>query len=80
MNIERQIEFDKIKEMWMKLAVTEEARERIRKISVFLSESELRKHLRDTTDSRNFIEKLGTPPLQNITEIKEIMDAASATQ
>ncbi len=76
MNIERQIEFDKIKEMWMKLAVTEEARERIRKISVFLSESELRKHLRDTTDSRNFIEKLGTPPLQNITEIKEIMDAA----
>ena len=36
----------------------------------------MKKQLRDTTDSREMIEKLGTPPLQNVDEIKEIMMAA----
>lgn len=76
MNIEKQIEFDKIKEMWIDLAITEWAKERIRGVSFYLDESELRKQLRDTTDSRNLIEKLGTPPLQNLTEIKEILVVA----
>lgn len=73
MNIEKQIEFDKIKEMWMNLAITDSAKEKIKNISFFLSESKLRKQLKDTTDSRNLIEILGTPPLQNLTEIKEIL-------
>lgn len=73
MNIEKQIEFDKIKEMWINLATTECAKEKIREASIYLNENELRKQLRDTTNSRNLIEKLGTPPLQNLTEIKDIM-------
>lgn len=73
MNIEKQIEFDKIKEMWINLATTECAKEKIREVSFYLDEDELRKQLRDTTNSRNLIEKLGTPPLQNLTEIKDIM-------
>lgn len=73
MNIEKQIEFDKIKEKWMNLAVTEWAKEKIRGVSFYLSESELRKQLKDTTDSKQLIETLGTPPLQNLTEIKDIM-------
>lgn len=73
MNIENQIEFDKIKEMWMNLAVTERAKEKIRGISFYLNESELRKQLRDTTDGRDLIEKLGTPPLQKVDEIKELL-------
>ena len=32
MNIEKQIEFDKVKEIWMNLAVTEAAKEQIREI------------------------------------------------
>ena len=32
MNIEKIIEFDKIKEMWMELAVTDKAREQIQVI------------------------------------------------
>lgn len=76
MNIEKQIEFDKIKEMWMELAVTDSAKERIRDLSFLLSESELKKQLKDTTDSRKLIETLGTPPLQNLTEVKEILTAA----
>lgn len=73
MNIEKQIEFDKIKEIWRNLAVTEWAKEKISGISFFLNEGELRKQLSDTTNSRNIIEKLGTPPLQNLSEIKDIL-------
>ena len=73
MNIEKQIEFDKIKEMWAALAVTERARQQIAGAVCCLDESRLRKELRDTTDSRELIEKLGTPPLQNLSEIREIL-------
>lgn len=76
MKIEKQIEFDKIKEKWMKLALTEDARETIRGMRFYLSEGELRKQLRDTTNSRKLMEKLGTPPLQDVAEAKEIMAAA----
>lgn len=73
MNIDRQIEFDKVKEIWADLAVTDRAKEKIREASLLFSENELKKQLRDTTDARMLIEKAGTPPLQNISEIKEIL-------
>lgn len=76
MNIERQIEFVKIKEMWVNLAATEKAKEKIREVSFYLDENELRKQLKETTDSRNLIEKLGTPPLQSLSEIKDILAIA----
>lgn len=73
MNMEKQIEFDKIKEMWINLAVTEWAKEKIRNVSFYLEENELRKQLRDTTNGKKLMEKLGTPPLQNLDEVKEIL-------
>ena len=73
MNIERQIEFDKVKEIWVELAVTDPAKERIREAGIYFSETELKKQLKDTTDARFLIEKLGTPPLQNMTEVKEAL-------
>lgn len=73
MNIEKQIEFDKIKEKWMELAITDQAKEQIRTVSFCLSEMELRKRLKDTTDSRLLMEQIGMPPLQNVSEIKEIL-------
>ena len=76
MNIEKQIEFDKIKEMWRERAVTEWARKQITETSVCLSERELRKQLKDTTDSRRLMEKLGTPPLQNVAEIRNSLTVA----
>lgn len=68
MNIARQIEFDKIKEKWAELALTDWAKERIRAATLYFSEAELLKQLKDTTDARELIEKLGTPPLQNMSE------------
>lgn len=76
MNIDKQIEFDKIKEQWKNLAVTDRAREFIEETACYLSEGELRKQLRDTTNSKMLLEKLGTPPLQNVAEAKEILAAA----
>ena len=76
MNIERQIEFDKVKEIWTEFAITDWTKEKIKECSVIFSENELRKQLRDTTDARNLMENLGTPPLQNISEIKDILQIA----
>ena len=73
MNIDKQIEFDKVKEIWAELAITDYAKEQIRETTICLSENELRKLLRDTTSAKEMIEKLGTPPLQNITEIKDVL-------
>ena len=76
MSIDKQIEFDKVKEIWAELAITDYAKEKIRLCDILFSESELRKALKDTTDAKCLIEKVGTPPLQNITEIKEILAIA----
>lgn len=73
MNIEKQIEFDKIKELWRELCVTDWAKDKVNGISFYLSETELRKEIKDTTDSRRLIEQLGTPPLQNVENMKEIL-------
>lgn len=76
MNIEKQIEFDKIKEIWKSLAVTDAAKSRIDEVNVYLNESELRRELRETSSSKELIEKLGNPPLQSLTEIKDILGIA----
>ncbi|MBR4719676.1 MAG: DNA mismatch repair protein MutS [Lachnospiraceae bacterium] len=76
MNTENQIEFNKVKEIWSELAVTDYAKDKIKETWVFTDETRLRKELRDTTNSRRMIEKLGEPPLQNVSEMKEILDIA----
>lgn len=76
MNIEQQIEFDKIKEIWSGLAITQKAKDQIRDFTFIVKETELRKQLRDTTDGRQMIERFGTPPLQNVSEIREILTIA----
>lgn len=73
MDIEKNIELETIKTRWMEAAVTQNAKEKIHNITYYLSENELRKNIRDTTDSRDMIEKCGAPPLVNIDEIKEIL-------
>ena len=76
MNTEQQIEFDKIKEIWAQLAVTGAAKEGIANTSVILDEAELNVKLRETTNSREMMEKLGNPPLQDVTEVRKILTEA----
>ncbi len=74
--IENQIEFNKIKQMWCDLAVTDKAKEQIENRWIILDESRLRRELRDTTDAKELIEKLGNPPLQDVSEILDILKIA----
>ncbi len=76
MDIEKQLEFDRIKEIWSELTYTDKAVEMIQNTKIILDEPELLKMLRDTTNSRELVEKLGNPPLQSVTEMKEILTVA----
>ncbi len=76
MNTEQQTGFDKVKEMWAQLAISAYAKEKIAGTAAIMDERELLHQLKETTDSRDMIEKLGNPPLQDVTEIREIMQAA----
>ena len=80
MNIENQIEFHKVKEIWSNLAITKGAKEKIQNISVCLSENELRKLLRDTTESRKMLDQYGMPPLPDVRETREILKALEKGQ
>ena len=57
MNLDKVIEFDKVKERWKELAVTEHAHEKIDNATYILSEPELRKSLKDTTDARELMDR-----------------------
>jgi dsDNA-specific endonuclease/ATPase MutS2 len=76
MNIEKQIEFDRVKEIWSGLTHTGYAKNMIKEAGIILDETQLNKALRDTGDAREIIERQGTPPLQDVTEIWEILHIA----
>ena len=73
MNTESILEFDKIKQIWSDFALTESAKEKIKKEEPCLSESELLTKQRETTQARDMIEKGGNPPLVSLTGIKEYL-------
>lgn len=74
--VERLLEFDKIKERWKLLALTETARRTIAAMVPYLSENELHARLRETSEARLLIEKAGTPPLVSLEGIAELLHAA----
>ena len=75
--IENQIEFNKVKDIWAGFAITKEAKDRIKEKWIILDESTLRAELKNTSDAKEMIEKLGNPPLQDVSEILEILEIAS---
>lgn len=75
-NTEQILEFDKVKKLWMTLALTESAREEIRNTQPCISESELHTKLRETSEARTMMEKGGNPPLAALTGIREYLMAA----
>lgn len=69
--IEKVIEFDKIKELWMEFAMTDTAKEKIRNMVPYLSESELEAALRETSESRRMMEIFGNPPVVSLNGITQ---------
>ena len=78
--MEISLEFDKIKIIWADCALTEAARKAIQDTHMILSETELAARLRETTESRQMLEKCGTPPLVSLDGIEELLAAGEKGQ
>lgn len=70
------LEFDKIKEIWSGLALTDAAKKKIQKAAPILSEGELTAEQNKTQEARIMLEKMGTPPLTSLEGIRELLQAA----
>lgn len=70
------MEFDRILEMLKENANTAEAREQIEGLKPYREERELRRCLRETTQAREMLDLLGTPPLPRMERTKEYVDKA----
>ena len=70
---EKILEFDKIKEIWKALALTDWAKQEIEKTQPCLSELELKAKLKDTTEARILLEKCGNPPLTSLEGMQELL-------
>lgn len=73
---EQLLEFDKIKELWASYALTERAKEQILSAKPYLSEQELQKALRETTEGKTLMEQCGTPPLISLNGMTQYLSIA----
>lgn len=73
---EKILEFDKIKDIWSELALTDSAKKEIQEAAPVLSEVELQARQRETTEAKTMMEEMGTPPLSAMEGVRELMKAA----
>ena len=71
------LEFDKIKEKWIELALTEWAKEKIKDTVPSMSKNELIARQRETSEARELLEKSGNPPLVSLSGIRECIQTAA---
>lgn len=70
---EQILEFDKIKQIWTEYALTKFAKEQIEETTPYLEESKLLAALRETSQSRQMLELLGTPPMVSLEGLEEVI-------
>ncbi len=71
------IEFNIILEKLIDMAYTEKAKEELKNLKPYLSETEVIARLRDTTEAKLMIEKVGNPPVTALQGINELVEIAS---
>lgn len=76
LDTERVLEFNLVKEKLIELAYTDKAKEEIRNMRPYMSESELHARMRETTEARQLLEKAGSPPLTSLTGLDELIKFA----
>ncbi len=69
------LEFDKILDMLARHAVSDKVSERIRNLEPYMSETEVSRHLNETTEARRIMEQYGTPPLSPMTYLDTILSS-----
>ena len=71
------LDFNKILNKLEELALTENAKERIRNLQIYLSEDELKARMNETTEAKRVLEEVGTPALVSMKDIDRILEIAS---
>lgn len=71
----KKLEFDKILDILSGHAVSEKVSESIRNLGPYMSESEVSRHLDETSQARRIIEQYGTPPLSPMTDLDKIISS-----
>lgn len=72
------LEFNKILEMLSEMALTEKGKEKIASLGPYYDESKLLRNIEDTTEARETIEQLGSPPISAMKDIDKYLDTAIA--
>lgn len=70
------LEFHKILNQLEELAYTKSGKEKIRNMEPYLSEREVRNALKETTEARIVLDKIGTPPLVSLDKVEELLTIA----
>ena len=65
------LEFNKVLSMLEDHALSINAKTRIQKLEPFLSESEVHRHLNETSEAKDIIEHYGTPPLSPMSDLEK---------
>lgn len=76
---ENMIEFNKVKEIWMSFAYTDNVKEIIKNINPYMYESELQSRIRETSESRQMIETCGNPPVVSLSGVDKMKAKADST-
>ena len=71
------LEFNKIQELLCEEAVSEQAKQNLRELRPYSSESECRKKMQETTEAKSILESLGTPPIATMKEIDNVLELCS---
>lgn len=67
--------FYQILEQLAEYANTMQAKEKIRNLTPYLSETELQKHLKETTQAKALLEQIGTPPIPMMEHIESYLES-----
>lgn len=70
------VAFTEILEQLAAFANSQEAKEKIGNLTPYLDEGELRRNMRDTTQGRQMLELLGTPPLPVMEQVGHLVEKA----
>jgi len=65
------LEFNEVLSILEEHALSDEVRHRIRKLEPFLSEAEVSRHLKETTEAKLIMEHNGNPPLSAMNELQK---------
>ena len=73
-NTNNTLEFITILEQLSELALSQKAKEKLRSLEPFLSESECKSKMRETTEALKILECVGSPPLALMKDLDKVLD------